>query len=660
MEDRVFISYAHKDKKVADAICHEIEASGIKCWYAPRDIEPGANWAKSISIAIENSSFFVLVLSRNSNVSEQVIREINLAVKHKLCLVTFRVSSVEISKELDYYLGVAHWMDALTKPLETHIQSLVQYLRANIVSFKNLDEKTGVLVDPLDKTREKKKHRKRVRKTVIIMLLTFVLLSVLGIGTLYLLIRNGIRYIHVGSSIFDISRFSIIQEKNEFVSFKMRILMNKNGLINKHFISDDNTLFAEPLDNGLIQIWKVTYDMDTTEEPIWEVTHEMDTTEKPLYTIYHELDNEEKIDITFSSDKTLLTIVQLHRIDVYDLKSGILRYSYESPTLEVINAKIMQNNCLMTILLGKTQLVDVDNWGQFGQDTKNPIKQVDKQIWTNITTVDISKKKIVYEYNFQYGETPSLYGFTKDGQYVCVYTDQDKTPFLVSTLSNVRCEGVECLKRCFQNVNFAPFDPDGRYYLYEDSREDVRIISLESGKEVLTISNEYENRRKKQYFYVLTNNGRFIRNSMDSSALYDIATGEKIGEIAGYNDWSQFYFYNINHSDLVVGVKSWKDNDSLFVVSDLVTKKRVINNYLLNYAGLPENAVIRGSDVTYTDEGALVTLYYAINEKSYIALVVHLYESELITKKTLVSKKDKIPSVKSLIAKDVQKNTAIP
>ncbi|MBP5493609.1 MAG: toll/interleukin-1 receptor domain-containing protein, partial [Lachnospiraceae bacterium] len=36
----VFISYSSKNKNVADAIVAEFESSGIKCWYAPRDIMP--------------------------------------------------------------------------------------------------------------------------------------------------------------------------------------------------------------------------------------------------------------------------------------------------------------------------------------------------------------------------------------------------------------------------------------------------------------------------------------------------------------------------------------------------------------------------------------------------------------------------------------------
>ena len=53
MAHDVFISYSHHDKPTADAVCAKLEEDGIRCWYAPRDIQPGADWAGSIVHAIE-------------------------------------------------------------------------------------------------------------------------------------------------------------------------------------------------------------------------------------------------------------------------------------------------------------------------------------------------------------------------------------------------------------------------------------------------------------------------------------------------------------------------------------------------------------------------------------------------------------------------------
>jgi hypothetical protein len=41
----VFISYASKDKVIADAVCTRLEAAGIRCWVAPRETEMFRNTA---------------------------------------------------------------------------------------------------------------------------------------------------------------------------------------------------------------------------------------------------------------------------------------------------------------------------------------------------------------------------------------------------------------------------------------------------------------------------------------------------------------------------------------------------------------------------------------------------------------------------------------
>jgi hypothetical protein len=46
MAHDVFISYSSKDKPTADAACAILESKGIRCWIAPRDILPSADWAR--------------------------------------------------------------------------------------------------------------------------------------------------------------------------------------------------------------------------------------------------------------------------------------------------------------------------------------------------------------------------------------------------------------------------------------------------------------------------------------------------------------------------------------------------------------------------------------------------------------------------------------
>ncbi|MBN1420812.1 MAG: toll/interleukin-1 receptor domain-containing protein [Planctomycetes bacterium] len=129
MAHDLIISYAKKDKPIADAACARLEAAGIRCWIAPRDIQPGMEWGAAIMSAIESTQVLVLIFSRSSNVSKQVLREVEGAVRNDKVIIPFRTEEFEPSKSMEYYLSVPHWLDALTPPLEAHIDRLVATLR---------------------------------------------------------------------------------------------------------------------------------------------------------------------------------------------------------------------------------------------------------------------------------------------------------------------------------------------------------------------------------------------------------------------------------------------------------------------------------------------------------------------------------------------------
>ena len=76
MPDDAGISYCSEDKKVADAVCGTLEAQKIRCWIAPRDVLPGRTWGSAIVKAIGESAVMVVISSKHSNGSPQVMREI--------------------------------------------------------------------------------------------------------------------------------------------------------------------------------------------------------------------------------------------------------------------------------------------------------------------------------------------------------------------------------------------------------------------------------------------------------------------------------------------------------------------------------------------------------------------------------------------------------
>jgi hypothetical protein len=129
MAHDVFISYASKDKHIADAACAVLEANGIRCWIAPRDILPGADWGESIVDALSAARVFVLVFSSNANSSQQIRREVERAVNRGLAVIPLRIEDVPPTKSLEYFISTPHWLDAFSPPLERHLNYLADIIR---------------------------------------------------------------------------------------------------------------------------------------------------------------------------------------------------------------------------------------------------------------------------------------------------------------------------------------------------------------------------------------------------------------------------------------------------------------------------------------------------------------------------------------------------
>jgi hypothetical protein len=126
----VFISYSVHDKLTAQAVCATLEANGVRCWIAPRDITPGSEYGDAIIEAINQSRALILVFSSNANQSPQIRREVERAVSKGLPIVPLRIENIAPTQSLEYFIGAVHWLDALSPPLENHLQRLAEAVKA--------------------------------------------------------------------------------------------------------------------------------------------------------------------------------------------------------------------------------------------------------------------------------------------------------------------------------------------------------------------------------------------------------------------------------------------------------------------------------------------------------------------------------------------------
>jgi serine/threonine protein kinase/tetratricopeptide (TPR) repeat protein len=138
----VFISHASEDKIVAEAACAHLESGGIDCWIAPRDVMAGRPYSGQITEAIRSARVLLLILSRQSNRSKQVLREVERAAHCQIHLLTFRVEQVEPNDDLAYFVGVDHRLDALPGPPETYYAALVRQTIALLQAKPEPSEET--------------------------------------------------------------------------------------------------------------------------------------------------------------------------------------------------------------------------------------------------------------------------------------------------------------------------------------------------------------------------------------------------------------------------------------------------------------------------------------------------------------------------------------
>ena len=126
---RVFISHSSRDQKAAWTICAALEARGLCCWIATRDVGPGENYQSAIVAAISDSYAMVLVFSKHCNQSNEILRELALAGQKGLLVVPVRIEDVMPQGAFEYELATRQWIDVF-KDWEAAIHRVAETLRS--------------------------------------------------------------------------------------------------------------------------------------------------------------------------------------------------------------------------------------------------------------------------------------------------------------------------------------------------------------------------------------------------------------------------------------------------------------------------------------------------------------------------------------------------
>ncbi len=125
----VFISFSFKDQPIAETIVNKLlNTYHISCWICTQDIRAGENYKKTIVKAINEATVLLLIQSENSMHSQEVPKEVSIALKKNKTVIPFVIDNSELSEDLEYDLLTVQRVDARKPTLDERIEELARQI----------------------------------------------------------------------------------------------------------------------------------------------------------------------------------------------------------------------------------------------------------------------------------------------------------------------------------------------------------------------------------------------------------------------------------------------------------------------------------------------------------------------------------------------------
>lgn len=139
---KVFISFSSIQTDEAERICEMLENNNIKCFISTRDLMAGEEYAAQLLYNIDKADAMVLLLSKDSNDSPHVLREVEYAVSHDTPIIVYQYEEVELSKSMEYFLMTHQWITDKTDKDKRLVESIGRLKNIKKKSFNKLKEKS--------------------------------------------------------------------------------------------------------------------------------------------------------------------------------------------------------------------------------------------------------------------------------------------------------------------------------------------------------------------------------------------------------------------------------------------------------------------------------------------------------------------------------------
>ena len=108
----LFVSHHSSKLQTAMHVERALNSKGVKCWVAPRDVEPGEPFDRAVRKAIADTDAMLLLFCSKSEKSRHVKRELILADQLGKAIIPLRLERIDPG-ELSYHLADSQWIDWL-------------------------------------------------------------------------------------------------------------------------------------------------------------------------------------------------------------------------------------------------------------------------------------------------------------------------------------------------------------------------------------------------------------------------------------------------------------------------------------------------------------------------------------------------------------------
>ncbi len=117
----VFISYSSKNQGFANKVIRLLEKMGITYWKAPEMIPVGSSYAREIPKAIRECDIFLLILSKDSQESIWVEKEVDSAICYRKNILPIQIDQEPLNEMFRFYLNNVQTIYCVENPKEAFI-----------------------------------------------------------------------------------------------------------------------------------------------------------------------------------------------------------------------------------------------------------------------------------------------------------------------------------------------------------------------------------------------------------------------------------------------------------------------------------------------------------------------------------------------------------